>query len=404
VNKPRSSRRIPHLLALLLTTQLLTFSPAMAGSTPATATKKPEKANQALLEGIHLLYNMHYDEAEALFRELAIRSPDDPASFFYLAMVTWCRLVSGFWTPDEVKAYSDRIDRTVEVARKRVSKGVAGAYDYLYLGGALGFKGRFELMEGNWLRSFFLALDAIDALKTCQRMDPENRDVLLGLGIFDYYTAHLSGVLKFLSYLLIHPGDKKEGLKKLTLAAEEATYSATEAKSVLLHNYLFLEQDFKKAMDLADQLTRQYPRDYWYWMLLGVCQVRLQMEKETQITVDFLRDRSKDPAFTPQEQAVWLRRSIYLAGIRDAYAEDWKGARAKFRALLGDPDPIHDPAMIAWPLLKIAMCYDLEQEHEKAKKIYQQILEMENGAGAQFLAKKYLVGAPPSVGDPFLGY
>ena len=145
------------------------------------------------------------------------------------------------------------------------------------------------------------------------------------LGIFDYYTAHLSGVLKFLSYLLIHPGDKEEGLRKLTLAAKEATYSATEAKSVLLHNYLFLEEDFKKAMDLADQLTRQYPRDHRYWLLLGVCQVRLQMEEETQRTIEFLRDRSKDPAFTPQEQAVWLRRCIYLEGIRDAYAGTFRG-------------------------------------------------------------------------------
>jgi tetratricopeptide (TPR) repeat protein len=376
----------------------------MGGSRFVTTAKAPEMANQDLLKGIHLLYNWHFDEAEALFRGLARHSPDDPAPFFYLAMVTWCRLSSGFWSPNEVKEYGDRIDRTVEVARKRISKGVAGAYDYLYLGGALGFKGRFELMEGHWLSSFFLALDAIDALKTCHRMDPDNRDVLLGLGIFDYYTAHFSGVLKFLSYLLIHPGDKEEGLRKLTLAAKEATYSATEAKSVLLHNYLFLEADFKKAMDLADELTRQYPRDYYYWLLLGVCQVRLRMEGNTQRTIDFLRDRSKDPAFTPEEQAVWLRRSVYLEGIRDAYAGDCQAARARFRSLVDDPDPVNDPAMVAWPLLKIAMCYDLEGEREKAKRIYQKILDMENGAGAQFLAKKYLVGAPPRIGDPFLGY
>ena len=235
-------------------------------------------------------------------------------------------------------------------------------------------------------------------------MDPENRDVLLGLGIFDYYTAHLSGVLKFLSYLLIHPGDKEAGLKKLTLAAKEATYSATEAKSVLLHNYIFLEADFKKALDLADQLTRQYPRNHRYRLLFGVCQIRLQMEEEGERTIKFLRDRYMDPAFTPAEQAVWLRRSIYLEGIRDAYAGDYQGARVRFRSLVDNPDPVHDPAMFAWPLLKIAMCYDLEKEREKARKLYQEILDMENGAGAEFLAKKYLVDAPPSIKDPFLGY
>ncbi len=152
------------------------------------------------------------------------------------------------------------------------------------------------------------------------------------------------------------------------------------------------------------QLTRQYPRGYWYWQLLGVCQVRLQMGEAGQRTIEFLKDRSKDPSFTPEEQAVWLRRSIYLEGIRGAYAGDFRGARATFRSLVEDPDPVHDPAMVAWPLLKIAMCYDLEQEREEAKIIYQKILDMENGAGAQFLAKKFLVGAPPRVADPFLGY
>jgi tetratricopeptide (TPR) repeat protein len=404
VKDPLTSRRIPSFLSLFLAALFLSSLLAKTGSRSATAAPTPATANQELLKGIDLLYDWHYDEAEALFRRLAKRSPDDPAPSFYLAMVTWCRLASGFWSPNEVKEYSDRIDHTVEVAKKKIAGGHANALDYLYLGGALGFKGRFELMEGNWLSSFFLALDAIDALKTCHRMDPENRDVLLGLGIFDYYTAHLSGVLKFLSYLLLHKGDKEEGLRKLTLAAKEATYSATEAKSVLLHNYLFLEQDFKKALDLAEQLTQQYPRDYRYWVLLGVCQVRLQMEEETQKTIGFLGDRSKDPAFTPEEQAVWLRRSIYLEGIRDAYAGNWLRAQARFRSLVDNPDPVHDPAMVAWPLLKIAMCFDLEQEREKAKKIYQQILDMENGAGAQFLAKKYLVGKPPGIKDPFLGY
>lgn len=402
MKKPRISRRIPRLLPLFLMALFLNLSPATAGSKPATAAGTPETVNRDLLTGIHLLYNWHFDEAEALFRNLARHSPEDPAPFFYLAMVTWSRLASGFWSPTQVEEYGDRIDLTVEIARKRTSKGLGDASDYLYLGGALGFKGRFELMEGNWLSSFFLALDAIEALKTCHRMDPDNRDVLLGLGIFDYYTAHLSGILKFLSYLLVHPGDKEEGLRKLTLAAREATYSATEAKSVLLHNYLFLEEDFKKAMDLTDALTEQYPRNHRYWLLRGVCQIRLG--EAGQRTIEFLKDRSRDPAFTPEEQAVWLRRSIYLGGIREAYAGDWQGARATFRSLVDDPDPVNDPAMVAWPMLKIAMCYDLEQEREKASKIYQQILDMENGAGAQFLAKKFLAGAPPRAKDPFLGY
>ena len=59
--------------------------------------------------------------------------------------------------------------------------------------------------------------------------------------------------------------------------------------------------------------------------------------------------------------------------------------------------------MIAWPLLKIGMSYDLENKRKMALDYYNNILEMKNGAGAQFLAEKY-IDEPPERGDPFLGY
>ena len=135
-------------------------------------------------------------------------------------MVSWSRLASGLWSPENVKEFKKRIDRAIEVAEVRVDKDGADSYDFFYLGGALGFKGRFELMKGNWASSFFLARDAIKALKICLEMDPDNNDVLLGLGTFDYYTARLSGVLKFLTYFLLHRGDIEKGLKKLTIASK----------------------------------------------------------------------------------------------------------------------------------------------------------------------------------------
>ena len=184
--------------------------------------KKP-KVNEQILRGIDLIYEREFDDAEDLFRKVIAKSQDKPAGYFYLAMVSWSRLASGFWSPVNVKEFKKRIDRAIEVAEARVDKDGADSYDFFYLGGALGFKGRFELMKGNWASSFFLARDAIAALKICSEMDPDNKDVLLGLGTFDYYTARLSGILKFLTYFLVHEGDIEKGLKKLTVASKEAT-------------------------------------------------------------------------------------------------------------------------------------------------------------------------------------
>ncbi len=189
---------------------LLIFVIAVPGISRSEARPdRPNNHNREIIQGIHLLYDWEFDRAEKLFSGMFFNNPKDPAPYFYHAMVTWSRLASGFWNRKYVDQYGERIEKTISVAKTKIKNGNADSYTYFYLGGALGFKGRFALMERKWFSSFNMAYKAIDALKTCQKMDPENKDVLLGLGIFDYYTARLSGVTKFVSSLLIGKGDKR---------------------------------------------------------------------------------------------------------------------------------------------------------------------------------------------------
>ena len=359
--------------------------------------------NKKILKGIHLLYDAQFDEAESLFLKAIAESDKKPDGYFYMAMVSWSRLASGFWSPGNVEEFRERIDRTIHVAGSRIEdSNKPDSYDYFFLGGALGFKGRFELMRGKWLTSFFLARDAIDALKTCLEMDPDNKDVMLGLGTFDYYTAHLSGVLKFLTYFLLHKGNKEEGLRKLQLAAEEATYSATEAKSMLLHIHLFLEEDFSKALDLAECLSKRYDMNPRFYSLKGVCYIRLERVIRYRDTVHGLRQRGLQ-ASSLNTASKWRRRALYLETVYELYHGQYPEARSKLMEILNRVDPENDPAMIAWPLIKMGRSYDLEGNRKEATKYYRQVLDMENGSGAQFLAKK-LLAAPPKEKDPFIGY
>ena len=355
-----------------------------------------------IIMGIDLLYDGKFDDAESLFRRVIAGSPDKPIGYFYLAMVTWSRMTTGFWSPSTVMEYKVRIDRAIEIAESRIENNSMDCYDFFYLGGALGFKGRFELMETKWFSSFSLAVKAVKALKTCQKMAPENRDVLMGLGIFDYYTARLSGVLKFISYLFIHRGDREEGLRKLHLAAKEAAYSATEAKSMLVHIYLFLEEDFVKAMKFSEELAEKYRQNPRYRFFLGVCYIRLGMDREYRDTVNLLRYRSLQ-AKTLREANLWGKRALYLEVVYDLFDKQYHEARTKLAVILDQKDDLNDPEMIAWPLIKIGMSYDLEGNRTEAVNYYQEVLDMENGSGAQFLAKRLLEN-PLKQNDPFIGY
>jgi len=363
---------------------------------------RKRNANPDILKGIELLYNTDFDEAEKLFRKVVEDFPKRPAGYFYLAMTTWSRLTYGFWSRETVQEFKKRIDRTITVAEKRIGENSSDSYDHFYLGGALGFKGRFELMRNNWLSSFLLARKAIDALEICLETDPSNKDVLFGLGTFDYYTAKMSGVLKFLTYLLIRQGDAEEGLQKLHVAAEEAIYSSSEAKSMLLHIYLFLEEDFLKALRVAEDLEQRYHSNSRYTVLKGVCYIRLGMDEKYRDTVTELRKKNSHNPSTKTANE-WARRALYLEIIDDLFHELYPQARAKAEMLLKQSDEENDPGMIGWPMMKIGTSYDLEGYRQKAVESYEKVLNLKNAAGAQFLAQKYL-SDPPHKTDPFIGY
>ena len=357
--------------------------------------------NQDIVRGIEHLYSWEFEKAEEIFRNIIREKPMDPAGYFYFSMVSWSRMTAGFWSLETINEYENRIDRTISVSQQIIEKGNADSYAYFYLGGALGFKGRFKLMEQKWFSSYLIALDAIDALETCLALDPDNRDVLLGLGIYDYYTARFSGVLKFLTYIFFHKGNKEEGLRKLHLAAEEATYSSNEAKSTLLYIYLFLESDLRKARPLAEDLAKRFPYCPKYVYMQGLTYIRLRMNPEYRNVLNQLYETSRGKKSTVN-RSIWESWGRYLEVSYHIFYNQFDEAGSLIDKILANRDPENNPYMVAWPLLKIGMIYDLKGKREKALEYYNRVIGMENGAGAQFLAQRF-IDRPAAQGDPLLG-
>ena len=386
---------------LVLLLGSLISRPSLAKET-RSAPPPARPINQDVLRGIELLYDLEFEEAERIFSRVVSENPKIPVGYFYMAMVSWSRLSIGFWKAETLQEYVDRIDLTISVAKRRIENREADSFDYFYLGGALGFKGRFELMRHNWFSSYLLAYDAIEALQTCQKMDPSNVDVLLGLGIYDYYTAKLSGVVKFLTYLFLYRGDKDEGLRKLKTAADQAVYSSIESKSMLLHIYLFMEEDYNQALPFARELGEKFKKNPRYKYLEGIVYIRGNQDAEYTDVLNSIRAESRRQESKTKAQ-MWANQALYLEASYHLFRNQPEQARAKLDAILAQVDPVADPAMVAWPLLKRGMSYDLEGKRDKALEIYRSILAMENGAGAQFLAEK---GIDETIkkGDPFLGY
>jgi tetratricopeptide (TPR) repeat protein len=390
------------MVKILLSLSLLIFIIICSFSQPVSGQLPDPSVRDNFINGINLLYNNRFDQGSKLFENEINAAPQEPGGYFYLAMVSWSRLAVGHWGAEDINEFSRRIDKTISIARKKIKNDAADSWTYFYLGGALGFKGRLELSEQNWLASFKLASEAIKSLKTAQSMDPENKDVLLGLGMYDYYTARLSGLLKFLTYVFLHRGNAEEGLRKLHLAAAESTYSKTEAKSVLLYIYLFMENNPSMALPLAMELANQYPWDRRNTYLQGLSCIQLGLDEEYDAIQKKLISNAGDP---PGDipGLYWEREALYLEASRLMIRGYYESAREKLDEILLKPDAENDPAMLAWPIVKKGMSYDLEKNREKALALYNQVMAMPNGSGAQFMAEKF-IDSPIVKGDPLIGY
>ena len=197
-------------------------------------------------------------------------------------------------------------------------------------------------------------------------------------------------------------GDAEAKFLTLHVAAAEGTYSAYESKSTLLHIYLFMEDDHRKALPLAMEMAERFKRNPRYKFLEGVTYVMLNMDTEYRKVVEYLRNMGEGLT-SKSLSSIWINQADYLEACHDLFQFSCNEARTKLRLVLDRFDPLSDPAMGAWPLLKMGMSYDLEGRRERALEYYSRIRDMENGSGAQFLAEKF-TEEPATRGDNFLLY
>ncbi|MFH1243807.1 MAG: hypothetical protein V1689_15820, partial [Pseudomonadota bacterium] len=157
-----------------------------------------------------------------------------------------------------------------------------------------------------------------------------------------------------------------------------------------------------KALIIARDLSGKYDQNARFKVLEGVSYVRLGMESQFRDIIYDLRQRGLK-ASSPQTASMWERQALYLETIYQLFHGHYSAARAKLAFLLNHADVKNDPYMVAWPLLKMGMSYDLEGNREEATKWYRKVIDMKIGAGAQFLAQR-LLEYPAQKKDPFIGY
>ena len=109
-------------LALVLAAILLPAPPAAAGPPPAAEPPPTVRGpvDPRIKAGIDLIYSLRFDEAERYFEGLIAAHPDHPLGHFFLAAVTWWRILVDLEDRSRDEAFYALLQRCIDVCDRRL--------------------------------------------------------------------------------------------------------------------------------------------------------------------------------------------------------------------------------------------------------------------------------------------
>ncbi len=292
----------------------------LAAGLPRPASAGPHlspAAETQLDEGLTRLYSLDYVAARSSFRKLIELEPDNPFGYMFEAGGIWWESSQEFGLFKDTPTLQGLFEEDVDAAQRKADAYIDSkdpqirADGYFVSGMALGTLGQWRLMRGHWMDAYFAGKKAIKHLKKCVKMDPTYYDAQLGLGVFDYQTAHLSGIAKLGILLGVH-GDEKRGLEEIQIAADKSRYASRQASEFLMCIFIIDLHDFARALPVVQKLRENFPQSPYYQFLEALLRHRLgDQDASLALARELYAQIAADPAaFRPK----WMTLVCGLSG------------------------------------------------------------------------------------------
>lgn len=343
--------------------------------------------------GIDLVYNLEFERAEVAFGEMVKAEPRNPAGYFFLAMVDWWRIMIDMENEQYDRKFVDALDGVIEMCDSLLALNPADVHAMFFKGGAIGFKGRLMFHRNDYFGAANAGRKALPIVQDASAIDPENYDVLLGTGIYNYYADVIPNEYPFVKPLLlfIPPGDRKKGIEELTRASEKGRYASVEATYFLLQIYSFYEKDFGRALALARRLHERFPNNMLFHRYVGRSYASMGDWPAARGVFRSVVDRCV--AGWRGYGAVAEREALYYLGyamLQDRQYDSALTSLYRCDELSRKLDRGEASGFMAMANLKIGNIYDVQGKRELAIGQYEKVLQMKQYKDSHTLAEMFL--------------
>lgn len=292
-------------------------------------------------------YNLDYDDAMRIARQLVADHPDDSAAHRALATVVWMHLLfdrgaltmdhylgsvtqSNIQLPpppaDRAALFKQHVERAIALADARLRRSpndVDARYD---LGVAHGLHASWAAtIEGKVAAAFGSARRAFNAHEWVLERAPARREAGLIVGTYRYAVAALSFPKRWLAYIAGFGGGKERGIELID-GATTVPLTRTDARLALVLVYS-REARQQEAFDLLTTLMKEHPRNRLMQLEAASAAWRagLAAEADALLTSGLARHDQDPRPKAPGERALWIyKRGVARVSLNrlDAAAAD----------------------------------------------------------------------------------
>lgn len=261
----------------LLVASLLALCPSYAF---AGGARTSPAAEAKLDEGIKALYGLEYPKSRRAARELIEMDPDNPFGYLFEAGAIWWQASQEFGLFKDTPTLQGLFEQDIEAGLRKAegymdSKDKQTKKDGMFVAGmTLGVRGQWNLMKRNYWAALGDGKKSMKLLRKLNKMDDEYEDAYLGLGVFDYQAAHLSGVAK-IGALFGLRGDEKRGLERINRAVEKAGFARRQAAQMLSSIYIIDLHDDARGLTVVQGLKKDFPDSVYFIYLDALLRHRL---------------------------------------------------------------------------------------------------------------------------------
>jgi tetratricopeptide (TPR) repeat protein len=361
----------------LILTAALSLCAAAAQAAAPKAEQLPEDLRLLSKKGIDAIYSVDIPEAKKNFGEALSKYPDHPYPHFGLAMATWATLeyLEDESDPKLSEEYKRMTDEAIDVGQAWIKKHPGDANAYLCLGGLYGLRARLAVLQHRWIKAYFDGKKALSYMHRSLKIDPELYDAYLGLGMYEYYSGTLSGVVKVLAAVLM-PGDAKKGIELLTVCKEKGYFNALAAKLLLVEIYTTTGSPYANtalAVKWSKELRAAYPvHPQMHFVEIVSLYENKQYEESRKESMAYLKAVNEgQPAYRKRylPRVLTAIGTTYLVDKKYAEAADYFSRAA---ATLKDDPAAHPARWGVWAIVRLGNVCDLLGARAKAVEFYKE--------------------------------